>query len=331
MACVVPREIVPSYMGCTRRGLPDMVRHAEAGVKTHVMLTRMGSSDARALSPKALHTYRARSYRLPTGRRVRTQAEAIAFVKRRGFVFFWPIQGIELPSLWSAVAGDRPVPNQHDDPGHITWGWKDSLLGARRWYYAKVLRKRATMISLETAPYFYALTENYGSMEEDYLVQYEAGRMTAEAKQVYETLLAKGPLDTVALRREARMTSRDSDARFGRALTALQVDFKILPVGVAEAGAWRYAFIYDLTARHLPDLVEQARTIDEPAARRRLLGLYFHSVGAAPLDQPKKLFQWKAAELEQAIGDLVEAGMLRRGLAMRSSQQEWIALAELAD
>jgi hypothetical protein len=282
------------------------------------------------LSAERLKAFRAATYRLKPGLRIRSKDQAVQFIQERGFSFFWPIQGIELPSLWAAAAGNRPVPSEHDDPGHVTWGWKDSLLGARRWYYAKVLRKRGTMISLEAAPYFYALSENYGSMEEDYLVQYEAGRMTAEAKQVYESLLEKGPLDTLALRREARMTSRDSDARFGRAIAALQADLKILPVGVAEAGAWRYAYVYDLVPRHLPEVVERARLIEEPAARHELLKLYFRSVGAAPLDQPKKVFQWRPAELEAALGALVEAGALQTGLAMKGSEGEWIALSELA-
>jgi len=282
------------------------------------------------LSAERLKAFRVATYHLKPGLRLRSKDQAVRFIQERGFSFFWPIQGIELPSLWAAAAGNRPVPSEHDDPGHVTWGWKDSLLGARRWYYAKVLRKRGTMISLDAAPYFYALSENYGSMEEDYLVQYEAGRMTAEAKQVYEALLEKGPLDTVALRREARMTSRDSDARFGRALTALQADLKVLPVGVAEAGAWRYAYVYDLVPRHFPELVESARSIEEPAARCRLLELYFRSVGAAPLDQPKKVFQWRPAELQAALGALLEAGVLQTGLAMKGSEGEWIALSELA-
>jgi hypothetical protein len=281
------------------------------------------------LSASRLRQYRAETYALKAGRRVRSKEQAVRFVRERGFVFFWPIQGVELPSLWAAAAGNRPVPNEHDDPGHVTWGWKDALLGARRWYYAKVLRKRGTMISLEAAPYFYALSENYGSMEEDYRVQYEAGRMTAEAKQVYEALLEKGPLDTVALRREARMTSRDSDARFGRALTDLQADLKVLPVGVAEAGAWRYAYVYDLVGRHLPQVVDGAREIQEPEARRKLLELYFRSVGAATLDQPRKLFQWPAADLTQALADLVDRGALRGGLAMKGNEAEWLAIPEL--
>lgn len=283
------------------------------------------------LSPDRLRRHRAVTFRLKPELRLKSKDQAVRFVRERGFVFFWPIQGLDLPSLWAAAAGNRPVPSEHDDPGHITWGWKDSLLGTRRWYYAKVLRKRGTMISLGAAPYFYALSENYGSMEEDYLVQYEAGRMTAEAKQVYEALLAKGPLDTVALRREARMTSRDSDARFGRALTELQADLKILPVGVAEAGAWHYAYLYDLVARHLPEVVERARSVDERVARQRLLELYFGSVGAAPLDQPRRLFRWRPAELAQALQELVAAGKLRRGLSLKGSDAEWLALPELAD
>ena len=103
------------------------------------------------------------------------ERQAVDFVNQRGFVYFWPIKGVTLPSLWAAVAGERPVPNEHDDPGHVTWGWKDELLGARRWYYAKVLRKKATFIALDVVPNFYALSENYGEPEQDYLLQYQEG------------------------------------------------------------------------------------------------------------------------------------------------------------
>jgi hypothetical protein len=106
------------------------------------------------LSAERLKAFRAATYRLKPGLRLRSKDQAVQFVQERGFSFFWPIRGIELPSLWAAAAGNRPVPSEHDDPGHVTWGWKDSLLGARRWYYAKVLRKRGTMISLDAAPYF---------------------------------------------------------------------------------------------------------------------------------------------------------------------------------
>ena len=181
-----------------------------------------------------IQSYRARTFGLLPGQRLTNQEDAITYVNERGFIFFWPITGITLPSLWTATAGDRPVADAHDDPGHVTWGWKDGLLGQRRWYYAKILRKKATMIALDVAPYFYALSENYGSPEDDYLTLYEQGRLTLEAKLMYEALIDKGPLDTVALRRATRMTSQESDSRFNRALTDLQADFKVATGGCSR-------------------------------------------------------------------------------------------------
>lgn len=218
--------------------------------------------------------------------------EAIKFVNERGFVFFWPIKNLLLPSLWVAVAGDRPVPNAHDDPAHITWQWKDAMLSKKVWYYAKILRKKATLISLELAPYFYALTENYGDIENDHLIQYYRGKITQEAKAVYEAILHHGALDTLRLRKEANLSSPRNDARFNRALTDLQADFKILPVGVAEVGPWRYAFIYDLTARQFPSIIEKARWLSDEKAYATILLAYLTSVGAATFQHIHKVFLW---------------------------------------
>ena len=260
-----------------------------------------------ALTAARLKAYCDRTYRRTATRQVRSIDAALGFVEERGYTFFWPIKGIELPSLWVAVAGSRPVASEHNDPGHITWGWKDRWLGEKKWFYAKVLRGKATMIALQALPYFYALSENYGDIN-DYRLQYEAGQMTAEARQVYEALLDKGPLDTVSLRREARLTSKDSNTRFERALTELQRDFKILPVGVAEAGAWNYAYIYELVGRWFPTLAEQARPIGRGEARARLTDLYLESVGAATAAQVCKLFGWRADDARRALDKLAAAG-----------------------
>jgi hypothetical protein len=253
------------------------------------------------IPPDAVQAYQARTYRLLPGTRLTSPDQAVEYVNERGFIFFWPITGITLPSLWSAVAGDRPVADAHDDPGHVSWSWKDSLLGSRRWYYAKVLRKKATIIANWLVPHFYALSENYGSPEEDYLTLYEQGRLTQEAKALYEVLLDEGPQDTVALRRRVRMTSRESDSRFNKAITDLQTGFKIMPTGVARVGGWNYAFIYDIVPRHLPDLPEQAHHIRETTARQTLAETYLRSVGAAQMRDLTRLFGWTAKEAEAAL------------------------------
>jgi len=265
-----------------------------------------------AIDMKRLKAYRLRSFHLLPAIRLTSPAAALDFVNERGFVYFWPISGIDLPSLWMAVAGERSVADKHDDPGHVTWGWKDAALPKKIWYYGKILRRKATIISLETAPYFYALSENYGSPEEDYLLAYEEGRLTQAAKQIYETLLDKGSLDTISLRKEARL-SNAKESVFNRAMEDLQKDFKILPVGIAEAGAWKYAFRYDITTRHMPELAGKARRIGEAEARQKLVELYFASVGAAQLRDVTRLFGWPPELVRRTLekllqkGDLVEA------------------------
>ena len=277
-----------------------------------------------------LKAYRQRTYRLSARGRLTTPVQALEFVNERGFVYFWPINGVTLPSLWVATAGDRPVPNDHSDPGQVTWGWKDDSLGKHIWYYGKILRRKATFISLEVAPFFYALSENFGSPEEDYLLAYEEGRLTQAAKQIYETLLDKGSLDTISLRKEARLLNA-KESVFNRALEDLQKDFKILPVGVAEVGAWKYAFRYEITARHMPELPDQARPIGEAEARRKLVEAYLVSVGTTQVREIVKLFGWPSDLTQRAVAWLVQNGRVNDGLSHPQLNGEWLALPELID
>lgn len=276
---------------------------------------------------KRFNAHRVRTFHLPPAQPLSSQSRALSYVNQRGFVFFWPIKGIDLPSLWKAVAGNRPVSDKHDDPGHITWGWKDDALPKRIWYYGKILRRKATMISLEVAPYFYALSENYGSPEEDHLLAYEEGRLTLSAKNIYDALLKEGALDSISLRKAARMTSA-KESQWNRALEDLQMDFKILPVGIAEAGSWKYAFIYSITAWHYPELPQQARQISESEARSKLLDYYFESVGACQARDVSRLFGWANELTLRAIGRLVDDGRLTT--AKHPKQEgEWLALTKL--
>jgi hypothetical protein len=166
------------------------------------------------------------------------------------------------------------------------------------------------MISLEIAPYFYALSENYGSPEEDYLIAYHEGRLTQASKQVYETLLDNGALNTLDLRKKAKLANA-KDSEFNKALEQLQRDFKILPVGVAQAGAWNYSHIYEIVTRHYPNLSEQARIITE-------------------------LFGWGNEVVKKVVNKLMENGTLVMAEHPKHSSEhvegstgEWVALKEL--
>ncbi len=259
------------------------------------------------LSDKVLRAYRADTFRLLPGALITNVEDALTFVEDRGFVNLWPIKGIDLPSLWTAVAGDRPVANEHDDPGHITWRWKDEMLSRRRWYYGKLLRGKATFVSMHVLPYFYALTERVAELD-DYRLAYEAGHLSQEARVVADVLYTKGAQHTIQLRRMAHLSARSSKSRFNKALVDLQRGLWVLPVGVAHAGSWRYAFTYELLDRWLPEISQRARGIKMLEARAHLAKLYLDSVGASTPRAISRLFGWQTKEITSALSRLEEAG-----------------------
>jgi hypothetical protein len=251
-------------------------------------------------------------YRRRMDLRVTTPAQAVEFVNEVGFCFLFPIQGVEMPSLWDAIAG-RVMKTTNKHRGYEierTWGWKDEALNKRWWFYGKLLRRKATLVSLDFLPNFYALSENFGDYEHDYLEEYQTGALSSEAKQIYEALLKHGALDAVRLRRESRLSAEANKPRFEKALTELQTGLKVLPVGIAPAGAWRYAFIYEIlprwyAARHVP---ERARLIDRAAARAALLDRYLCNVIASPLASAARVFGWTLNATRLVAESLAAAG-----------------------
>ncbi len=250
-------------------------------------------------------------YRRRMDLRIKTPAEAKTFIDDVGFCLLFPAQ-IEMPSLWDAIAG-RVVKTYGSHSGYEierTWGWKDDALDKKWWYYGKLIRHKATLVSLAFLPNFYALSENYGDYEQDYLEEYREGRLSAEAKAIYEALLKNGALDAVRLRREAHMISEANKPRFEKALTELQTGLKVLPVGVADVGAWLYAFIYELLPRWLPETPERARAIGRGQARQAILDQYLRNVIATTPQAAARALGLTLPETRQAAEALEEAGRL---------------------
>ena len=281
------------------------------------------------LSAGILKRFQEKTFRTTDSARLRTPQQAVDFVNERGFIFFWPVKGVSMPSLWCGVAGDRPVADAHDDPGHTSWGWKDQMLDKRVWYYGRILRKRNTIISLQTTPYFYALSPNFGEPELEINDQYHAGQIPLEVKLIFEALLEKGPLDSLALRREAHLSGPNSNTPFNRALDILQRDFKVMPTAIAEVGTWKYAFVYDLTHRYHPELLEQSRFISENQARDQLVSCYFNSVGAASEKQIQSLFGWTQPETQKSLNRLLEKGLITNDIQIGDDAIKYFCLTSL--
>ena len=125
------------------------------------------------------------------------------------------------------------------------------------------------------------------------------------------------------------MTARTSDSHFNRAIELLQADFKVLPVGVAEVGRWKYAFIYECVHRWYPDLLERAHAFRQSNARMKLVELYLTSVGAAQARQVNLLFGWSKADTRAAIEAVAGTGFAQQNIQVEGHGDDWLAMDSL--
>jgi len=281
-----------------------------------------------ALTLDALKAARAERYRQLPHLRVTTEAEALGFLNDVGLCLLFSDRAIELPTLWGAICGrDRQVPEHHDDYElGLAWSWKDSLPIARKVLYGKFLRKKPVFIALDLAPYFYALSPNYGDPATDYLDDYQDGRLPVESKQVYEVLLEKGAMPTSRLRLDAGLGGKASAGRFDRALADLQMDLRIVKVAISEANRWGYCYVYDLFPRHFPGAVEAARGISGGQAREVILLRYLRTVIAATPHQAGQLFGWQPGDMTRLVARLAAEGKLRSGVQIEGLAGEHLTL-----
>jgi len=264
--------------------------------------------------------------------RVKTEAEALDYVNETGFCFLYSDRAVEIPTLWAAVAGSRrPWTSSHHDPDiSLTWALKDSLPIKGLVHYGKLLRGKPTLVSLDLLPTFYALSPNYGDIE-DYILQYKEGRLSAEAKNVYEALLKEGAMSTTRLRRVAGLAGGGANARrFDRAVATLQQELKITKVGISDTNRWGYAYVYDLLIRRHPDVPEQARAISTETAQTTLVRRYLRDVVAVEEQMARRLFRWDAQEWEDALERMIAEGQIDTTVRVEGLGGRVLTLTETA-
>jgi hypothetical protein len=128
----------------------------------------------------------------------------------------------------------------------------------------------------------------------------------------------------VRLRQITHLTSKGSKSRFNKALTDLQRGLWILPIGVAEAGSWRYAFIYELLDRWFPEIPEKAHPMTTENARATLASSYFRSVGAAESSGLQKVMGWSREDTIESILNLQENNLLLELPDERWASPDWL-------
>jgi Winged helix DNA-binding domain len=235
-------------------------------------------------------------------KRVLTPSEAVQFINSAGFCMLFPVKNVPLPSLYYAATRRNPhIEFKWDRYSEMLWRWKSSIPHNKRAFYGKYFRGRGTFISLKQLPYFLAMQET-AIEPDDYSEFYSAGRITENARAIWEALATHGPLATLELRNVAKMDSKGGNVRFKRAMAELQCMLIVVHFGTEqETAAWASGK-FELVCRAFPKETAAARAIAPEAARRELAAKF---LALCPSSQPKdvaRLFGWTKAETMAALG-----------------------------
>lgn len=234
------------------------------------------------------------------------------FIDKVGFCVPFSGQDLVLPSLWWALSGKRKQMNdaRHDRAANQVWTLKDTLPAERKVWYGRFVKSKPMFISLRLFPAFYALSPNYGELD-DYLEQYQDGLLSDDARRIYEAVLEQGPATTTVLRKAVEMRKGDAAARFDRAICELTSQLKIMQVGIGNDNRWKYCFIYDAVPRHMPEQVVAARDLTASQAIQQVVGNYLPHAVAVSRNYLLRLFGWDNAPFERAVGNLLASGDVR--------------------
>ena len=92
--------------------------------------------------------------------RLRTPQAIRQFVEDVGLCLLFPVNTLETPNIYQAVCGSAKETDTtlRDANISLAWNTKDAALAKRWWYYGKLIKSKATLVSLDLFPNFYALT-----------------------------------------------------------------------------------------------------------------------------------------------------------------------------
>ena len=263
------------------------------------------------LTARHLTAARDRGFRRHRALRVRSAAAAQRFVETVGFcsTFYCFREGVAC--LWEAVVGRArprwPKRSHHDAGVGLTWRLKNDLPAARRVYYGKVLKGRPLLVALDVFPAFYALARGR-QRARDYVVEYEAGRLSHSARRLMDALVREHPQYTRELRGNAFMLESSKTREFERAMAELQQGLWV--VKTEERYEPTFSYRWDLVEAWLPEAVSAAHRLSRVAALDRLVTRY---LGAAVYTRPRllaQLFGVPMAEIEAAAVRLARRGAL---------------------
>jgi hypothetical protein len=275
-----------------------------------------------------LEQQRDRSFRRRSRLRVHNERTALQFVEDVGFCLVFTNRTQQLPCLWVAVCGRRdpvfPEHSHHDPELMLTWNLKDLLPAKRLVYYGKLILGKPSMVSLAHFPDFYAL--HGPAHDEQYLYDYEAGRLSRAAKQIMDVLVEDHPLTTKELKRRTHLDASRSRAIFDQAIAELQRKLSITMIEARYEPTFTY--VWDLLETWMPEPVARGREILRHEAVYRLTRQYLSVVYYASLTQTERVVGVPRVELEEAATRLQTEGVIDIGAPIDGLPGTWLVWRE---
>jgi hypothetical protein len=154
-----------------------------------------------------------------------------------------------------------------------TWSWKDDLHFAQQLYYGKIIAGQLSFLAPDYLPDFIAALAGRGlEHERDVTRLYFDGRLSGEAKTIYDWLLDHPAQPMRELRRGTRLGERSKKLATERALVELQRRFLVCKVDLTGRTRGTYSYVWDLAERFWPQVFVDARHTSPTAARSKIRG-----------------------------------------------------------
>jgi len=260
---------------------------------------------------------------------VRSARAARDFVESVGFCSTFHRFPDGVACLWEAVVGRErprwPRRSHHDAGVGLTWRLKDELPAGRHVYYGKLLRGRPLLVALDVFAAFYALVRGR-QRARDYLAEYAAGRLSATAKRLMDSLMRERPQYTRSLRADTFMLEPGRTREFERAMAELQQGLWI--VKTEERYEPTFSYRWDLLERWLPEPVGEGRRLSRAAAAERLVDRYLGGAVHSTAAKLARVLALPPREVDAAVARLAARGRVAVEASSAGARQRVIVSAD---
>jgi len=151
-----------------------------------------------------------------------------------------------------------PVFGEIDPSAPDPWFWKDDLHIAKRLYYTRVFGGNPGYLSNALLP---SLIATNGAVVDELLV---TGNLSPETQQVYRVIEEYGP---IPVRKLKQQLTPDAKRSANTILHFLERRFIITKTDITGRGRGMYSYVWDLTERWMPEMLEAADRLGRRTAR----------------------------------------------------------------